>query len=223
MLIRLESIGRRKTDGARDEWLVSNVSFDVNQGERIGLTGPSGAGKTVLLRLMALLDEPDSGRLTWRGKTVSNSQVPDYRRQVIYLHQRPHFIEGTVQDNLRLPLNFQVNVHRQMADFDETAFLRQAGRSSDFLQRNVSELSGGEAQVVALARAMQLQPNVLLLDEPTASADMDMTLAIERTILQWQSENSERAFLFVSHTPEQIQRIAHRRLHLVNGQLQDTS
>ena len=109
--IEIRGLGRRDPKG--DGWLIRSVSLTVNFGERLGVLGPSGAGKTVLLRGMAMLDPLDEGAIRWQGQIVRGDAVPGYRKQVIYLHQRPALTDGTVEDNLRLP--FTLKAHAEQA------------------------------------------------------------------------------------------------------------
>ena len=106
--IEATEIGRR--DRKSGDWLIRGVSVAIGFGERLGVLGPSGAGKTVLLRAMARLDPLDEGSIRWQGRVVQGEGVPDYRKRVVYLHQRPALLEGTVEDNLRYP--FTLRAHR---------------------------------------------------------------------------------------------------------------
>ncbi len=88
------------------EMLLDCINLRVKPAERWCVFGPTGSGKTLLLRALALLDAPDAGEVRWEGNQIADSEVPNYRRKVIYLHQRPALIEGRVEDNLGLPLTF---------------------------------------------------------------------------------------------------------------------
>lgn len=217
-LLAARGIGRRDSGG--DRWLLRDVSFTIQPGERVSLVGPTGSGKTLLLRALARLDGLDEGQILWRGKPVSGAEVPRFRRQTMYLHQRPALLEGTVEENLRLP--FTLKSHRSATFQREQmiALLEQVGRAASFLERTVQDLSGGEAQIVALARAIQLEPKVLLLDEPTAALDEEMTHTIEALVAGWFDRlPEERAMVWVSHNPAQVQRIADRRVSIQDGRV----
>src|SRR5262249_34321245 len=158
--------------------------------DRLAITGPTGSGKTVLLRALALLDPLDEGLIRYRGSPVDGESIPGYRKQVIYLHQRPALFKGSVADNLQRP--FALQVHRQK-HFDRERLLGLVdflGRDASFLDQSSRDLSGGEAQIVALLRALQLDPAVLLLDEPSASLDQGAGQAIEGLIGRWLEEDS---------------------------------
>ena len=211
-------IGRR--DPKTESWLLRGVNVLVHFGDRVGIVGSSGAGKTVLLRALAMLDPIDAGEILWKGQIVNGEDVPAYRKQVIYLHQRPALYEGSVEDNLRYP--FTLKVHRSSA-FDRSRavdLLVTLGRDAGFLAKSSRDLSGGEAQIVALLRAIQLEPSVLLLDEPTASLDPVTALALEAVIDHWLTAKAgERAFVCVSHDREQTLRMTARTIALKSGRI----
>jgi len=211
-------LGRRPAGG--QGWLLRDVSFEVYAGDRIAVAGPSGAGKSLLLRAMSLLDPLDEGEVLWNGRPISNRQVSRFRSQVVYLHQRPSLAEGSVEDALRSP--FLLHVHRQQP-FDRDCLLRwlaALGRDASFLAKWSGDLSGGEAQIVALLRALQLSPAVLLLDEPTAAMDATTTHAAEQLIERWTAEAADRrATVWVSHDPAQSAHAAQRVIKINNGRL----
>jgi putative ABC transport system ATP-binding protein len=218
LAIEVAAVGRR--DSKAGDWLIRDLSFALDFGERLGVIGPSGAGKTVLLRSMAMLDALDEGQIRWRRAAVPAEGVPRYRSRVVYLHQRPALADGSVQENLRLP--FALGVHHQKTYNTQRAgeLLEVLGRDSSFLQKASRDLSGGEAQLVALVRALQLDPAVLLLDEPTASLDPATARSVETLLNEWLGNGAEeRAFVWVGHDRDQALRMTDRRIHLKSGRL----
>ncbi|HTH61563.1 MAG TPA: ATP-binding cassette domain-containing protein [Paraburkholderia sp.] len=217
-LIAAQRIVRR--DAARNQTLLEPTDLTLDAGERVALTGPSGSGKSVLLRALALLDPLDGGRVQWRGRSVTRSRIPTFRRHVAYLRQRAALLDGSVEDNLRYP--YSLAVYRDVSfDADRVrALFERAGRGADFLERDASELSGGEAQIVALVRVLQLDPDVLLLDEPTASLDPGTARAIEALVAGWFERGADaRATIWVSHDPAQAARVGTRQLVMRAGVL----
>jgi putative ABC transport system ATP-binding protein len=217
-LIDTRQLTRR--DAANGRTLLTPTDFRLRAGERIALTGPSGSGKSVFLRALALLDPVDGGTLLWRGQLVARTAIPRYRRSVAYLRQRPASADGSVEALLRYP--YTLAVYRDLR-FDRARVVRlaeQAGRREDFLAQAASELSGGEAQIAALLRVLQLDPDVLLLDEPTAALDPDSTRAIEALVTGWfEAAPDARAYLWISHDPAQAARVGSRTVTMRAGVL----
>mgnify|MGYP001074405301 CR=1 FL=1 len=215
-LLVAEHLRRRYPDGAG--WLLDGISMTLHGGSRLALAGPSGSGKTLLLRSLALLDPVDHGRVLWRGEPVAHTRVPAFRSQVIYLHQRPALWGDSVRQVLRVP--YRLAIHQGQA-YDESrilAWLTKLGRSDGLLNRPPAELSGGERQIVALLRAIQLEPVVLLLDEPTAALDPEAVDSIERLVRQWFDDApGRRAFCWVSHDQQQALRMTNETIRLAEG------
>jgi putative ABC transport system ATP-binding protein len=222
-LVRAAELARY--DATTGVHLLNATDFSLMGGDRVAVTGPSGSGKSVFLRGLALLDARDSGQLFWRNQLVSGTGIPAYRRHVSYIAQRPAMLEGTVEDNLRYP--FSLKVYQGLA-FDRAVVLRlaeQAGRDDRFLGKHASELSGGEAQIAALIRVLQLAPDVLLLDEPTAALDPESSREIEALVSAWfgGAQQDGRAYVWVSHDQEQALRMSERRLSMLAGTLGERS
>jgi putative ABC transport system ATP-binding protein len=202
------------------QYLLHPVSLQLHDGDRVAVTGPSGAGKSVLLRLLALLDEPDGGEIHWRGALVSRRTIPAYRRSVAYLKQRAAMLDGSVADNLHAP--FALKIYNDLHYSHEAILdlLTAAGRDASFLAKKAGELSGGEAQIAALIRVLQLAPTVLLLDEPTASLDPASAAIVEAMVDQWFTAMPGRALAWVSHDPAQAARVSNQTLQLQAGWVQ---
>lgn len=210
LLLRAEGLQRQLGD--RRLW--SRLDLELAAGERLGLLGPSGAGKTLLLRAMALLDPLQAGSIRLQGRSPLGWGLPRWRSLVLYLAQRPVAHAGTVEANLRSPWRFQER--RRQAGWRPgriTSWLAALGRDPSFLNYDAERLSGGELQLLALLRALQFDPSVLLLDEPTASLDGATTNAVETLLISWLAAGP-RALLFTSHDGDQVQRLATRTLEL---------
>ena len=215
-LLEARSVCRRNP--AQASWLLRDVSIDLRAGSRTAVVGATGSGKTVLLRALARLDPIDSGEILWRGEPVSGGAIPEYRCRAIYVHQRPALEEGSVEDVLRSPFSLGVHRDREFSNDRIVALMQRVGRDASFLGQSASDLSGGEAQIVALVRAIQLDPLLLLLDEPTAALDEESTRRIEELIAGWFDESpGERAYLWVSHDRNQVDRVADRVVTMRDG------
>lgn len=217
-LIEADGVGRRAP--GQSAWLLHHVSIRVAQGERVAVTGPSGSGKSLLLRALALLDSVDEGEIRWRGAPVEPHDVPTFRSRAIYLQQRPTVFAGSVAANLRCP--FELGIHHDRS-WDRTwaeGVLDEIDRDPSFLNRDGADLSGGEAQIVAFLRALQLDPDLLLLDEPTAALDETAATAIERLVDRWYGERGdERGLVWVSHDASQAKRTTEREVRLEVGRI----
>nr|VFJ68515.1 MAG: putative ABC transport system ATP-binding protein [Candidatus Kentron sp. FM]VFJ71908.1 MAG: putative ABC transport system ATP-binding protein [Candidatus Kentron sp. FM]VFK10584.1 MAG: putative ABC transport system ATP-binding protein [Candidatus Kentron sp. FM] len=208
-------IGRR----AADRRLLGNISLSIRAGQRLALAGPSGSGKTVLLRALALLDPIDTGEVRWHGNIVPGREIPRFRSRVMFLAQRPALPEGSVEDILRQPFSLRVHGNRRFQRQRIVRWLKSLGRSEDFLAKQQHDLSGGEVQLTALLRAIQLDPDILLLDEPTAALDAETAGMAEALVAAWFQDPSGqgRASVWVSHDREQIGRVSSAVFHLRDG------
>ncbi len=208
------------TRRAGEVLLLDDVSVELRGGDRIAVVGPSGSGKTLLLRCLAMLDPFEAGEIRWQGKTVQAGEIPRFRSQVIYLHQRPALVEGTVEDNLRQPFSLRVHHDKPFSRARIVNLLESLGRNESFLSKQQRDLSGGEAQLTALLRAMQLDPNILLMDEPTAAIDAAATEMVETLVANWiQEQPSQRANVWVTHDQRQARRVATSEMHIREGRL----
>jgi putative ABC transport system ATP-binding protein len=209
-ILSVQSIGRR----IENQWFWRNLSFELLSGDRVAVVGASGSGKSLLLRAIAGLNPVQEGQILFQGKLIDSCYIPHYRSQVIYLHQRPALWEGTVEENLQQVYRLAAHRHQGYNRTLILDYLQPLHRTTDFLQRPVSAISGGEAQIVAFLRALQLSPLVLLLDEPTASLDAETGHCLEALVARWQNENPQRAYIWTSHDPVQLQRITNRQINL---------
>jgi putative ABC transport system ATP-binding protein len=215
-LLQIQDLGRK----IQGRWIWQQLNLVVQPGERWAIAGPAGAGKSLLLRAIAALDPVQAGQILFQGQPLSESSIPHYRTRVLYLHQRPALLEGTVEQNLQFLDRLQTHHHLPTYKTQKpqiVGYLEHLGRTADFLQRPVAALSGGEAQIAAFLRALCCTPTLLLLDEPTASLDAAATEQFEQLLHRWQQQDSQRAYLLVSHDPQQRQRLTEQQLVLGDG------
>lgn len=196
---------------------VLNINqLQIFQGEILGLVGPSGAGKSTLLRLLNFLESPTEGTILFKDVPFRPGQkIPmALRRRVTTVFQQPHLLNRSVSANVQygLRLRNNSNSHARVE-----AALEQVGLQHIANQR-ARTLSGGEAQRVALARALVIEPDVLLLDEPTANLDPYNVSLIEKIITQ---SNRERktTIVLVTHNIFQAKRLAQRVALLLDGRI----
>ena len=204
LLLRADGLGRH----IGNDWIWRGVDLGVRAGEQLAIVGPTGSGKTLLLRCLASLDGADEGELRFDGRPLAAWTLPDYRSQVVYLHQRPALWEGTVEDNLRAVFDLAAQRSKEYRRARAVARLTGFDRGESFLHKSTADLSGGEQQITALVRALGIEPSVLLLDEPSASMDATVTLQVEEVIAGWVRESSHRAAVWTSHDAMQVARVA---------------
>jgi ABC-type iron transport system FetAB ATPase subunit len=178
-------------------------TFDLATGECLVVLGPSGAGKSVLLRMLADLD-PREGEVLLDGTACSALKGPAWRQQVVYQSAEPAWWERTAKEHF---------TPAQLSSVE--AMLRELGMKNELLQTEISRLSTGERQRMALVRSVAAAPQVLLLDEPTASLDPSSVLAVEAMLKK--SLAKGMSLIIVTHSHEQAQRLADRTLHIENG------
>jgi putative ABC transport system ATP-binding protein len=171
------------------------------------LLGPSGSGKSTLLRLLNRLADPDEGAVRLHDTDVRELDPLELRRRVGLVPQLPAPVPGTVADNVC----FGPRLHGE--EVDPGPAVRLAGLDESFLDRDASRLSVGEQQRVMLARALALEPEVLLLDEPTASLDTEATAAVEEAL----ETLPGISLVLVTHDPAQAKRLADRTVRLSHG------
>ncbi len=213
----ITAVALSRLDERSGATLLQPLHFTLAPGDRVAITGPSGSGKSVLLRTLALLDAPHGGEIHWQGAPIVTAHIPAYRRQVCYIAQKPAVLDGSVEDNLRYPYSLKVHAKARFEREAVVRLLAKAGKPASFLDKQASELSGGEAQVMALVRALQLNPQVLLLDEPTAALDPASARQVEDLVDAWFSP--ERALIWVSHDPAQAERVSNRQHVMEAGRL----
>ncbi len=176
------------------------------------VAGPSGSGKSTLLRLLNRLADPDSGAIGYRGRSVTEYPVLELRREVSLVPQLPALLEGTVADNIHYAARLAGN------DTDVATKLELVGLGSDFADRDARRLSVGEQQRVMLARALALEPSVLLLDEPTSALDERAQTAVEATLVHLK-QALDISLVLVTHDLGQAERLADWTLRLDCGRV----
>lgn len=196
------------------KWVLRDISFALEEGECLAVMGPSGAGKSSLLRLLNKLDEPTEGTIILAGKDSHTIPPQELRRRVGMVMQAPHLFPGDIADNIRFGPRLQ---GRELTD-EEVAKQLEAVGLSGMAGRSVEQLSGGEAARVSLARTLANTPEVLLLDEPTASLDEARSVEIEALIVALLQEH-QMAAIWVTHSQKQAIRVSERMLHLEQGRL----
>jgi putative ABC transport system ATP-binding protein len=209
-ILRTEHLGR-EIEGKR---ILDDINLEIAEGEVVAIVGPSGSGKSSLLRLLNRLDEPTSGTVYFSGQDYRALAPAELRRRVGMMMQTAFLFPGTVAENIRFgPAQRGEPLSGQAIE----GLLAQVGLEG-FFSREVHNLSGGEAQRVALARALANSPAVLLLDEPTSALDEDSKLGIE-SLISAVVASRRLTCVIVTHDLQQAGRMAARVALLSSGRL----
>jgi putative ABC transport system ATP-binding protein len=174
--------------------------------------GPSGSGKSTLLRLLDRLADPDEGTVRFRGDDVRSLEPLELRRRAVLVPQLPAPVPGSVADNVRYGPGLMGR------EVEPARYLAPAGLDASFAERDAARLSVGERQRVMLARALALEPEVLLLDEPTAALDEEAKSGVERALAGLRGR-SGLSVVLVTHERAQAERLAERVVQLHAGEL----
>ena len=185
--------------------MFEDYSLVLDAGESVALKAPSGAGKTVLLRLLAWLDPPDQGTVRLDGRSPGEWGVPAWRARVAYVAQRPAVLNGTPAEHAAQVGRFAAQQSRTEGDPIDIA--ARWGLPAEVWSRPWARLSGGEQQRAALAIVLSRRPEVLLLDEPTSALDDESAAVVEEDL-------RGRQFIWVTHDASQAKRVAERVIGL---------
>jgi putative ABC transport system ATP-binding protein len=202
----------RVVDGDR---IVDGVSVSVAEGDVLAVLGPSGSGKSSLLRLLNRLDEPTEGTVFLDGTDYRDLPPREVRRRIGIVPQSPALRDGTVFENVTIgPRLRGETVQRKTAEE-----LLERMNLDGYADRDVADLSGGESQRVAIARTLITEPEVLLLDEPTSSLDSTSEAKVE-TLLEKHIHETDITTVLVTHDDAQARRLADRVAMLEDGRLE---
>ncbi|MFM7213309.1 MAG: ABC transporter ATP-binding protein [Verrucomicrobiota bacterium] len=215
-LLRAVGVGRSYAGRA----VLKGVSFELRAGERLALTGPSGSGKTTLLNCLGGVDRPDIGRIELGGvalETLDGDALAAVRRRRLgtifqFFHLLPTL---NAAENVELPL--QLNGVPTVERMERVRYLLERVQVTHRADARPSELSGGEMQLVEIARALAHRPELLLADEPTGNLDSRNGDNILR-LLQELSDETGTALVLVTHSPDAAA-ICHRELLLRDGEI----
>jgi putative ABC transport system ATP-binding protein len=206
-LFELDSVTAQRGDRV----VLHEVSIDIGEGAT-AIVGPSGAGKSTLLRLLNRLADPVAGTVRFGGRDVRELDVLGLRRDVVLVPQVPAPLPGTVAMNVA----YGPSLRGDTTDVDR--WLELAGLDASYAPRDAARLSVGEQQRLMLARALALEPDALLLDEPTASLDEAARTGVELTLVELHATLGV-ALVLVTHDRGQAARLTTRTLELRDGRV----
>ena len=218
-IIKLSKISKSFNGNKKYIKVLQNVNLIINKGELISLTGPSGSGKSTLLHLIALLDKPSSGEISFKGKklTKANDNEKDLVRKkgISIIYQQNNLLSDfTALENVMIPL--LNNGYSLKNSSSRAKKILTTVNLSERIDHFPSELSGGEQQRVAVARAIITEPDLILADEPTGSLDRKTANEIFSLFLKLKSK--KRAILYATHNRELSSR-ADYKLNIIDGNI----
>jgi len=212
----IELIDIKRSFGSLD--VIKGISLKVERGEVVSITGPSGAGKTTLLQIMGSLDRPDSGQVLYDGKDITRmgaGELSAFRnRHIGFVFQFHQLLpEFTAQENIAIPMLIAgKSAHQASARAAELLEMLGLGSRAG---HKPSELSGGEKQRIAVARALANQPDVILADEPSGSLDTKNKEELHKLFFELRDKLGQ-TFVIVTHD-ESLAELADRRIQLLDG------
>jgi len=218
-IIKLTKISKKFSGSHRDIVVLKNVNLKINKGELVSLTGPSGSGKSTLLHIIALLDQPTSGEVFFKKRSFSKSNDNEKdlvrKKGISIIYQQNNLLSDfTALENVLIPL---VNNGYSWKESKKKATkVLSLVNLSKRLNHFPSELSGGEQQRVAVARALITEPDLILADEPTGSLDRKTANEIFSLFLKLKSKN--RTILYATHNRELSNR-ADYKLNILDGNI----
>lgn len=212
-VVRELAIGQ--TSDGRPKRVLEGIDLTVPRGGLFHVVGPTGAGKSSLIRLINRLDEPTSGTLNVLGRPIHQWKPHELRRRVAMVFQEPSLLRRSVRENLRLPFQFSDSVPDDI-DLRIEQALRLAHLDNDLLDREAAQLSVGQKQQVTLARALITEPLVLLLDEPTSALDRQTASQFLSSLVDLRRERP-LTIVMVTHRLSEARKLGGQMLVLING------
>lgn len=206
---------REGTYNSSDSNILNGVSFDIKKGDCISIIGRSGSGKSTLLKICADLIPISSGNIYFKGKCYTSYNPLDLRKKISYCIQIPHLFGKNVAENLEFPFKIRkehINKNRIIE------LLRRFNLNEGFLEKDINALSGGEKQRVAIIRNLLYTPEILLLDESTASLDSENAKAVEDYVKELNT--SGVTVLWITHSMSQSEGIFNKRLTILDGKVE---
>ena len=218
-IIKLKGISKKFSSSYKNIVVLKNINLKINKGELISLTGPSGSGKSTLLHIIALLDQPTTGEVFFKEKSFSKSSDSEKdlvrKKGISIIYQQNNLLSDfTALENVIIPLiNNGWTWEKSAKKAEEVLSMVNLSKR---LNHFPSELSGGEQQRVAVARALISEPELILADEPTGSLDRKTANEIFSLFLKLRSKN--RAILYATHNRELSNR-ADYKLNILDGNI----
>ena len=214
-LLTFDQVAMRASAGIVE--ILKDISFAVEPGDFVALVGPSGAGKTSLLRLMNRLTEASAGTIRFEGQDIRRLPVVTLRQQVALVNQESRLLGMTVEETLGYPLRLQGRSPEAIQN-SVSQWCERLKIPAEWMERTTVNLSLGQRQRVAIARTLISEPKILLLDEPTSSQDVGYSDFLLTRLAAWAAEG-KLTVIMSNHQIDLAESHANRLLHLSEGRL----
>lgn len=196
----------------KDKLALDIEGLNIHEGKITGIYGPNGSGKTTLLRIISGLDKKFEGNVRFNEKILDKYIL----QNITLVFQRPHLLKRKVYDNIDYPLKIR-NVNKSDRQQKIKSVIDRL-EINQIKNNKANQLSGGESQKIALARALVFEPKLLLLDEPTSNIDTASTRIIEREILRYNKEN-QATIIVITHDLDQAKRMCDEIIYMQDGKV----
>ncbi|NLL81435.1 MAG: ATP-binding cassette domain-containing protein [Tissierellia bacterium] len=208
--MKLDLIDIKKAYG--EKTVLDIPQMTIEEGKITGIAGPNGSGKSTLLNIISHIDDTYNGKVKYNGMDFSR----DIAKNITYVFQKPYLFRRSVYDNILYPLKLRKLDKKTQENLVKDIMKRL--EIENLSNKRGHQLSGGESQKVALARALVFKPHLLLLDEPTSNIDSESVKVMEREIVRFNKER-EGTVLIVTHNLDQAQRICDTTIYLDSGRV----
>lgn len=215
--LRFEQVSLKAPLGPH--YLLKDITFSLMEGDRLAIVGPSGAGKTSLLRLMNRLIDPSEGTIRYGDRPLLEHSIIGLRQAMPLVLQEPRLLGMTVRQSLCYPLTLR-KLKEQDIELRLRSWMERLNVPKDWLDRTEVQLSVGQRQLIGIVRALMIEPEGLLLDEPTAALDVGRRSHLVETLVDY-SKTKPCTVVMVSHDLDIAQQFATKLLYLANGQIRD--
>lgn len=215
VVLEMQNVHLQAVGGAAA--ILRDVSLTVKEGDRLAIVGPSGSGKTHLLRLLNRLSEPSAGQIWYRGQALATVPVRQLRQRIALVLQESRLLGMTVKATLAYPLELQA-LPADAVQQRLMGWLERLHLPLEWMEARAGELSVGQRQWVAIARCLMMEPDVLLLDEPTAALDIGRGDALIR-LLRDPSLSRPTTVLMVTHQLDLAEQFCNRVIYVSQGQI----
>ncbi len=197
--------------------LLQHISLSIEKGDLLVIIGPSGAGKTTLLRLLNRLQEPSMGSIELEEKPIVNIPVIELRKKIVLVSQEPKLLGMTAKKTLHYPLKLQ-NICKVDAEKRVNYWINKVHIPDDWLEKTELQLSLGQRQLIAITRALLMEPKILILDEPTSALDAGTSHHLLEVLIEL-SKNENTGIIMVNHDLEISKRFATQVIYMERGEI----